>query len=167
MSHLLFLLAALAAQAALTAPKAPWLLSAVHLWLVVVVGRAKGRPAANAGWFGLLAGLAADGLRGQALGPTGLAGALAGAVVAKATALFELSGPLFWVVGTLVASAVVEATTFLVYASLGHPAPHGLVGSAAALAGTSAVGLATALAEWWYQRTFSPQARRRRALRRR
>jgi rod shape-determining protein MreD len=167
MKYLLFLAVALALQKALTSPHLPWVASALHLWLVVVVGRARGLPPAQAGWFGLGAGLAADALRALPVGPSGLAGALAGALVARVAVVFELAGPLFWVVGTLLAAAVTEAVTFLVYTSLGSPPPHGLLGAAAALAGTSLLGLLTALGEWWWARTFSPQARRLRALRRR
>lgn len=167
MRFFVLLVAALGLQAALTAAQAPWLVSAVHVWLVVVVGRAQRLPASHAGWFGLLAGVAADAVRGWPAGPSGIAGALAGAVVARASAVFELSGPLFWVVGTLLAAGVTEGTVALVYGTLGVHPPHGWVGAAAAVAGTAALGFLAAAIEWWWGKVFSPQARRRRALKRR
>ncbi len=167
MRFFLLLVLALAAQAALTAQQVPWFLSCVHVWLVVVVGRAQRLPGSQAGWFGLLAGLAADGVRGWPLGPSGIAGAVAGATVARASVVFELSGPLFWVVGTLLASGLAEGTLALVYLTLGARPPHGWVGAAAAVAGTAFLGFVTAASEWWWGRVFSPQARRRRAFLRR
>lgn len=167
MRFFLLLLVALAVQAALTSHQVPWLFSSVHLWLVVVVARAQRVPASHAGWFGLLSGLAADGVRGWPLGPSGIAGAVAGAAVARASVVFELSGPLFWVVGTLLASGLLEGTVALVYLTLGARPPHGFLGAAAAVAGTAFLGFLTAAIEWWWGRVFSPQARRRRALRRR
>lgn len=167
MRFFLLLLAALALQGALTSPHLPWLAASIHVWLVVVVGRAQLAPPAKAGWFGLVAGVAADGVRGWPWGPSGIAGAVAAAVVARASTVFELSGPLFWVVGTLTAATVVEVTLAAVYATLGAPPPHGVVGAAAAVAGTALLGFLTAALEWWWGKVFSPQARRRRALRRR
>ena len=167
MRYFLLLLLALAVQAALTSPKVPWFLSSVHVWLVVVVARAQRLPASHAGWFGLFSGLAADGVRGWPLGPSGIAGAVAAAAVARASVVFELSGPLFWVVGTLLASGLVEGSAALVYLTLGARPPHGWVGAAAAVAGTDLLGFLTAASQWWWGRVFSPEARRRRALRRR
>ncbi|GBC78828.1 hypothetical protein HRbin09_00036 [bacterium HR09] len=167
MRFFLLLVLALAAQAALTSHHLPWLLSSLHVWLVVVVGRAQRFPASHAGWFGLLSGLAADAVRGWPWGPSGIASAVAGAAVALASVVFDLSGPLFWVVGTLLASGLVEGTLALVYLTLGARPPHGWVGAAAAVAGTTFLGFLTAASEWWWGRVFSPQARRRRALRRR
>ncbi|MCS7182143.1 MAG: hypothetical protein NZ869_03445 [Thermoanaerobaculum sp.] len=167
MKFAFLLLVALLVQAALTAPSLPWLLSAIHVWLVVVVGRARGAPAHTAGWFGLVAGLAADLSRGLPVGPSGIAGALAGVGVARASTVFELAGPLFWVIGTLLATGITEAVTAGVYASLGAPPPHSWLGAAAALAGTACLGFLTAALEWGWGRFFSPDARRRRALRRR
>lgn len=167
MRFVLLLAAAFALQAAVTAAGVPPLFSAVHIWLVVVVGRAQRVPASHAGWFGLIAGIVADAVRGWPVGPSGIAGAVAGAVVARSSVVFELSGPLFWVVGTLLAAAVTEGTMALVYATLGTHPPHGWVGATAAVAGTAALGFLAAAIEWWWGRAFSPQARRRRALRRR
>lgn len=165
MRFVLLLAATLALQAAFTAAQVPWLFSAAHLWLVAVVGRAQRAPATHAGWFGLVAGAAADAVRGWPVGPSGIAGAVAGALVARLSVVFELSGPLFWVVGTLLAASVTEGVVMLVYTTLGAYPPHGWVGAAAAVAGTAALGFLTAAVEWWWRRVFSPQARRRRALR--
>lgn len=167
MTFVLALGFALALQAALTAPEVFWLFSPMHVWLVVVVAKARGQAPGKAGWFGLAAGLGADLVRGLPLGPAAIAGVFAAGLVAKASVVFELAGPLFWVVSTLAGSMVTEATVSLIYVTLGAPPPHGLVGSAAAVAGTSLLGLVAAFFEWWWQRQFSPQARRRRALRRR
>lgn len=167
MRFFLLLLVALGVQAALTAHHLPWFFSSVHVWLVVVVARAQRFPSSHAGWFGLLSGVAADGVRGWPLGPSGIAGAVAGAAVARASVVFELSGPLFWVVGTLLASGIVEGAVALIYVTLGARSPHGWLGAAAAVAGTAFLGFITAASEWWWRRVFSPQARRRRALRRR
>jgi cell shape-determining protein MreD len=167
MKYLPWLGLSLLLQLAFTSPEFPWFLAPVQPWLVVVVALARGAEPAKAGWYGLLAGLLADGVRGSAIGPSGIAGALAGAAVARAWAVFELTGPLFWVGGAFLAALVVEAASAAVYLSLGTRPPHGVVGAAAALAGTGLLALLAAFGEWWWGRTFSPEARRRRALRRR
>jgi len=167
MKYLPWLGLALLLQVVLSSPEVFWFLSPAQLWLLVVVAFARRTQPAKAGWLGLFGGLAADGLRGLAIGPSGIAGALAGAAVAWTSAVFELGGPLFWVGGTFLAAFVVEVITAVLYLSLGTRPPHGVIGAAAAVAGTALFALVVAAGEWWWGRTFSPEARRRRALRRR
>jgi hypothetical protein len=78
---------------------------------------------------------------------------------------FELEGPLFWIVGSLLAATASEAAWMLLTATLGAVPDHGWLGSLATLATTGTAGLAVAAADrawrWWR----SAERQRRRVLR--
>lgn len=151
-------------------------LQSVHVWsalaacqpvLLVVVASARRLRPTSVAWLGLGAGLATDLLAGRVIGPGGVAGAAAGALVAHVIRKFELEGPLFWIVGSLLAASSSEVVWFVLMASLGSRPDHGPIGLLAAVATTGMLGLVVAAAErswaWW----ISPERRRRRRLRNR
>lgn len=151
-------------------------LQSVHVWsalaacqpvLIVLVASARRLRPTSVAWLGLGAGLATDLLAGRVIGPGGIAGAAAGAMVAHVIRKFELEGPLFWIVGSLLAASSSEVAWFALMASLGSRPDHGPIGVLAAVATTGMLGLVVAAAErswaWW----VSPERRRRRGLRNR
>ncbi len=151
-------------------------LQSVHVWsalaacqpvLIVLVASARRLRPTSVAWLGLVAGLATDLLAGRVIGPGGIAGAAAGAMVAHVIRKFELEGPLFWIVGSLLAASSSEVAWFALMASHGSRPDHGPIGVLAAVATTGMLGLVVAAAErswaWW----VSPERRRRRGLRNR
>ena len=98
-------------------------------------------------WSGLGIGLVADVLADRIVGPGGIAGAVAGAVGGRwSCAASSSQGPLFWIVGSLLAALTQRARS-------GSPPwsppwastpEHGLLGALAAVATTAAAGLAVA-----------------------
>jgi hypothetical protein len=161
------LLAAVLVQLGLQSVHLPSLLATCQPVLLVPVAATRRFSPAGVAWVGLGVGLVTDIIAHRPIGAGGIAGALAGAAVATTVQRFELEGPLFWIVGSLLAVACSEAAWALTLTSLGATLDHGWLGSLAAFATTGAAGLAVAAGErllgWWK----SPERRRRRALMRR
>lgn len=157
---------ALLLQVGLTASHLWWALAACQPLLLVVVAAARRLDPTRVAWYGLAAGLASDAFAGRIIGPGGIAGAVAGYVVAVVVRRFEMEGPLYWIVGSLLASTCSELTWMLVAATLGARPDHGLSGVLATVAMTGAAGLAVAAAERALRAWQSPTRHRRRVLRR-
>ena len=157
---------AVALQLGLTAAHLWWGLSACQPILLVVVASARRFEPVGVAWTGLAAGLATDVLAERIIGPGGIAGAVAGVVVATVVRRFEMEGPLYWIVGSLLAAACSEAVWMLALASLGARPDHLLVGGFATVAMTGVAGLIVAAAERFVRMFRSPERRRRRVLRR-
>jgi len=158
------LLTALLLQFALQSVHVWWVLAACQPLLLVVVGGARRLAPTSVAWLGLGLGLASDAIADRIVGPGGIAGALAGLVVAVTARRFELEGPLFWIVGSLLAASTSEIVWTVLTATLGATPDHRWLGSLAALATTGTAGLVVALGEriwrWWR----SPERQRRRVL---
>lgn len=157
---------ALLLQIALTASHLWWGLAACQPLLLVVVAGARRFGAVGVAWTGLAAGLATDLMTGRIIGPGGIAGAVAGAVVAAVVRRFEMEGPLYWIVGSLLAAACSETVWILSLATLGVRPDHLFAGGLATVALTGAAGLAVAAGERAVRAWQSPARRRRRVLRR-
>ncbi|MDD5562866.1 MAG: hypothetical protein PHQ91_04055 [Thermoanaerobaculaceae bacterium] len=156
---------ALLLQLGLTASHLWWVLAACQPILVVVVASARRFDPVGVAWTGLAAGLATDVMAERIIGPGGVAGAVAGFVVAAVVRRFEMEGPLYWIVGSLLAAACSEAVWMLSLASLGARPDHSFTGGLATVAMTSAAGLLVAAGERAWRAWRSPARRRRRVLR--
>lgn len=165
MKRVAALAAAAAAHLALQSVQMWWVLASTRPLLLLLVAYARGGSLVAAGWAGLGIGLAEDVLADRVLGPGGISCALAAMVVVVVTRRFELTGPLSWIVGSLVAAAGSETAWQLVNRSLGHVADHGWLGSLAAVATTAAAGMVVAVVDRGWQAWRSPTRIRRRGLR--
>jgi len=159
-------LAALFLQLGLTASHLWWVLAACQPLLLVVVATARRLDPVGVAWCGLAAGLASDALAERIIGPGGIAGAVAGFVVALVVRRFEMEGPLYWIVGSLVASACSELTWMLLLVTLGARPDHAFSGVLATVVMTGAAGLVVAAGERALRAWRSPARHRRRVLRR-
>ena len=157
---------ALLMQLGLTASHLWWVFAACQPILLVVVASARRFEPLGVAWTGLAAGLATDLISERIIGPGGIAGAIAGAVVAAVVRSFEMEGPLYWIVGSLLAAACSEAAWMLSLVSLGAKPDHLFVGGFATIAMTGAAGLVVATAERAVRIFRSPERKRRRVLRR-
>jgi len=157
---------ALLVQLALTASQLWWVLAACQPLLLVVVAATRRTGPTGVAWSGLAAGLITDVLGERIIGPGGIAGAVAGAVVATVVRRFEMEGPLFWIVGSLLAAASSEAVWLLTTATLAVRPDHAWLGALATVAMTAAAGLVVAAGERIWRAWRSPARRRRRMLRR-
>jgi hypothetical protein len=157
---------ALLLQIGLTAARLWWFLAACQPTLLVVVAAARRFSPVGVAWCGLAAGLVTDAIGERIIGPGGIAGAAAGVLVATVVRRFEMEGPLYWIVGSILAAATSEATRTLLLLTLGVTADHGLAGVLATVAMTGAAGLAVAAGERAVRAWRSPGRRRRRVLRR-
>lgn len=166
MRLLLLLLVAALAQFALPSVRVWAPLAACRPLLLVTVAAARTLTPLGAAWVGLGVGLLIDLLTDQAVGPGGIGGALAGLAVSVTARRFELTGPLFWIIGVVVAVLTTELVAALVLFSLGGSLGHGWRGSVATLATTGAVALVVAAAERAWHAWQSPTRRRRRILNR-
>ena len=153
-------------QVGLTASHLWWVLAACQPLLLFVVAAARRFSPVGAAWSGIVAGLASDVLGERIIGPGGIAGAIAATVVATVVRRFEMEGPLFWIVGSLLAAACSEGTGTLVLLTLGARPDHGPTGMLAAVAMTGVAGLVVAAGERVVRAWRSPGRRRRRVLRR-
>ncbi len=161
---LAFALAALL-QIGLTASHLWWVLAACQPILLVVVATSRRYPPVGTAWSGIAAGLATDALGERIIGPGGIAGAIAGLVVATVVRRFEMEGPLFWIVGSLVAATCSEGAWMVVLVTLGARPDHGFSGMLATVAMTGVAGLVVATGERAARAWRSPGRRRRRVLR--
>ncbi len=159
-------LAALLLQLGLTASRLWWVLAACQPILLPVVWSARRFGPVGVAWCGLAAGIATDVIGERIIGPGGIAGAIAGAAVAVVVRRFEMEGPLYWIVGSLLAAACSEAAWLLTVVTLGVRPDHMLLGAFATVAMTGAAGLLVAAAERLGKAWRSPERRRRRVLRR-
>ncbi len=159
-------LAALLLQLGLTASHLWWVLAACQPLLLVVVASARRFDTVGVAWVGLAAGLTTDLVSERIIGPGGISGAIAGAVVAVIVRRFEMEGPLYWIVGSLLAGTCSEAAWMLSLASLGAKPDHLFVGAFATVAMTGAAGLVVAAVERTVRMFRSPVRKRRRVLRR-
>ena len=153
-------------QFAFTASHLWWLLPACQPVLLVVVATARRMSPTGVAWSGLAAGLITDLMGERIIGPGGIAGAIAGAVVATVVRRFEMEGPLFWIVGSLLAAACSETAWILGVAAFGLRPDHTWLGGLATVAMTATAGLVVAAAERAWRAWQSPVRRRRRVLRR-
>jgi len=163
----LALAAAIVLQIAFRASHVWWLLAACQPALLIVVAYARRAEPVKVGWFGLIAGLATDAAAGRVIGPGAIGGVVAGVAVATVARRFELEGPLFWIIGSLLGASCSEGTTLLVGWSLGAGADHGWVNVLAVVAMTGAAGLFVAAGERGLRAWRSPNRRRRRLLKKR
>ncbi|HUK13358.1 MAG TPA: hypothetical protein VLW17_08645 [Thermoanaerobaculaceae bacterium] len=157
---------ALLLQLGLTASHLWWVLPACQPLLLVVVATARRMGPTGVAWSGLAAGLITDVIGERIIGPGGIAGAIAGAVVAAVVRRFEMEGPLFWIVGSLLAAACSETAWIAAVAALGVRPDHAWRGALATVAMTAAAGLVVATVERSWRAWHSPARRRRRVLRR-
>lgn len=155
---------AIALQIAARASHLWWLLAACQPVILVVVAYARHTDPIKVGWFGLIAGLATDAAAGRIIGPGAIGGVVAGVVVATVARRFELEGPLFWIIGSLLGASCSEAMTLLIGWSLGAGSDHGWVNVVAVVAMTGATGLLVAAGERGLRAWRSPNRRRRRLL---
>lgn len=154
------------AQVALSTAHVWWVLASCQPLVLFVVAAARRHAPTPAAWWGLAAGMCADLAAGRFLGPGAIAGAAAAAVVAFTLRRFELEGPLTWVLGSLIATAVSETVLAMLLFTLGARPDHRWVGAAAALATTGIAGLIVALGERLVRTWRSPGRQRRRVLKR-
>jgi rod shape-determining protein MreD len=166
MRLLLAFIAALTLQVAFQARELWWLLAACQPLLLVIVAAARRHPPVGVAWLGLVMGLVADILAERIIGPGAISGALAGALVAVVVRRFELEGPLFWIVGSLLAASTSETVWLALVATLGVRPEHTLLGALAAVATTATAGLAVAASERAVKAWQSPDRRRRREIKR-
>ncbi|MBP1621482.1 MAG: hypothetical protein H6Q02_2249 [Acidobacteria bacterium] len=166
MRLLVVLVVAILLQLALPAVRVWAPLAACRPLLLVTVAAARTLSPVGTAWVGLGVGLLIDLLTDRPIGPGGIGGALAGVVVSLTARRFELTGPLFWIVGSVLAVAATEATSALVLLSLGGVNDHGWRGSVATLATTGALALLVATGERAWLAWQSPTRRRRRMLKR-
>lgn len=159
-------LLALFLQLGLTAGHLWWVFAACQPLLLVVVASARRFEPVGVAWTGLAAGLATDLISERIIGPGGIAGAVAGVAVAAVVRRFEMEGPLYWIVGSLLAGACSEAAWMLSLVTLGAKPDHLFVGAFATVAMTGAAGLLVAATERAVRIWQSPERRRRRVLRR-
>ncbi len=152
-------------QLGLTASHLWWVLAACQPVLLVVVASARRFDPVGVAWSGLAAGLATDVMAERIIGPGGIAGAVAGFVVAAVVRRFEMEGPLYWIVGSLLAASCSEAVWMLSLATLGAHPDHSFAGGLATVAMTSAAGLLVAAGERAWRALQSPARKRRRVLR--
>jgi hypothetical protein len=143
-----------------------WVLASCQPLFLVTVAAARRHLPATVAWWGMAVGITMDVLSHRNIGPGGIAGAVAGALVAVLIRRFELAGPLFWIVGSLVVATASEAVWMLVLVTLNVLPDHSWLGGLATVATTAAVAMVVAAAErtfaWW----TSPGRQRRRALKR-
>ncbi|MGE5237154.1 MAG: hypothetical protein ACM3O7_12485 [Acidobacteriota bacterium] len=148
-------------------------LQSVHLWnvlaacqpvLLVTISPSRRISPIAVAWLGLGGGMMTDLVLNRIVGPGGIAGALAGLVVALTVRRLELEGPLFWIVGSLLAATVSEVSWLAIMATLGAAPDHGWYGALATIATTSASGLLVAATERGFRAWRSPERRRRRML---
>jgi rod shape-determining protein MreD len=163
---LLAFVAAALLQLALKAAHVWWLLAACQPLLLVVLATARRYRPTTVAWIGMGIGLLADVAADRILGPGGIAGAVAGAVVASVVRRFELEGPLFWTVGSLLVTACSETAWLGVETTLGVRPEHGFLGTLAAVITTAAAGLVVAATERGIKAWHSPERTRRRDLKR-
>jgi len=163
---LLAFIAAALVQVALQASQLWWLLAACQPLLLVVVAAARRYRPVTVAWVGIAIGLLADVMAERIIGPGGIAGAVAGAVVATVVRRFELEGPLFWTVGSLLVAACSEASWLAIQATLGIKGEHGFLGALATVATTAAAGLVVAATDRAIKAWHSPERTRRRDLKR-
>jgi rod shape-determining protein MreD len=156
---------ALLLQLGLTASHLWWGLAACQPLLLVVVATARRFNPVGVAWCGLGAGLASDLLAERIIGPGGIAGAIAGFVVALVVRRFEMEGPLYWIVGSLLAATCSEASWLVVTLTLGARPDHVLLDALATVVMTGAAGLVVASVERALRAWRSPERRRRRVLR--
>lgn len=166
MKLLLLLVVAILVQLALPSVRVWAPLAACRPLLLVTVAAARTLTPIATAWVGLGVGLLVDLLTDQAVGPGGIGGALAGLAVSVTARRFELTGPLSWIVGAVVAVVITETVSALVLFSLGGTLGHGWRGSVATLATTGAVALLVAAVERAWLAWQSPTRRRRRMLKR-
>lgn len=166
MKLVLAFVAAAVLQVALQASQLWWLLAACQPLLLVIVATARRHRPVTVAWMGIAIGLLADVLAERVVGPGGIAGAVAGAVVAIVVRRFELEGPLFWTVGSLLVASCSETTWLATVATLGIRPEHGFLGALAAVATTAAAGLLVAATERTIKAWRSPERTRRRDLKR-
>jgi hypothetical protein len=149
-------------------------LQSAHVWnvlaacqpvLLVTIWPSRRIPPIAVAWLGLAAGLSTDLLANRLIGPGGIAGALAGLVVALTVRRFELEGPLFWIAGSILAASVSEVAWQAIVATLGATPDHRWYGALATVATTGTAGLLVAAAERAIRSWRSPERRRRRMLR--
>lgn len=159
-------LAALALHLGFRAAHLWWVLAACQPLLLVIVAAARTHTPTGAAWVGLGAGLTLDVASGRIIGPGGVAGAATGAVVGVVVRRFELEGPLFWIVGSLLAATTSELLWFVEVFTLGITPDHGWLGMLATVAMTAAAGLVVATGERALRAWRSPERARRRLLRR-
>ena len=152
-------------QLGLTAGHLWWVLAACQPILIVVVAAARRFDPVGVAWTGLAAGLATDMMSQRIIGPGAIAGAVGGFVVATVVRRFEMEGPLYWIVGSLLAAACSEAVWMLSLTTLGVRPNHGFPGGLATVAMTSAAGLLVAAGERAWHALNSPARKRRRVLR--
>lgn len=157
---------ALGMQLGLTAAHVWWGFAACQPILLVVLASARRFEPVGVAWTGLAAGLATDLVSERIIGPGGIAGAIAGIVVATVVRRFEMEGPLYWIVGSLLAAACSEAAWMLSLASLGARPDHLFIGGLATVAMTGVAGMIVATVERAVRMFQSPARKRRRALRR-
>lgn len=157
----------------LAALTAHFLLQSIHVWwvlasarplLFVVLAAVRTGDPVRIGWVGLGVGLLEDVLADRVIGPGGIAGAVAGLASAMVARRFELEGPLFWIVGSLVVTSTSETAWHIIQGSLGQPGDHGWLGSLAALGTTAALAMVLAAIEHIWLAWRSPIRRRRRKL---
>jgi hypothetical protein len=153
-------------QFGLTASHLWWVFAACQPVLLVVVASARRFDPVGVAWTGLAAGLATDLMTERIIGPGGIAGAVAGVVVAVVVRKFEMVGPLYWIVGSLLAAACSELTWILTLVTLGMKPDHMWIGAFATVAMTGAAGFLVAASERVVRAWQSPERRRRRVLRR-
>lgn len=166
MKLLIAFVVALFVQLGLQASGVWWVLGSCQPLLLVVVASARRNAPTATGWLGLGVGLASDIVAERIIGPGGIAGAGVGVIVAFVVRRLELEGPLFWIVGSLLAATCNELLWLLTIASLGVSSDHSWLGAFAIISTTSTVGFLVASSERVIAAWRSPERRRRRFLRR-
>jgi rod shape-determining protein MreD len=162
---LIALVAALLLQIALQASALWWVLASCQPLLVVLVLVTRRYAPVSVAWIGLVVGIVTDLLGHRILGPGAIAGATAGLLVAFVVRRFDLEGPLFWIVGSLLATTASELTWLLVIVSMGATPDHWWLGALATVATTAALGFSVAAGERLLRAWRSPERLRRRVLR--
>ena len=151
-------------QLGLQAVQVWWILGSCRPVLLVVLAASRRLSPVQVAWLGLVAGLLTDVLADRVIGPGGIAGAVAGSLVAAVERRLELQGPMFWVGGALTAAAVFDLVWRLLVAALGASPDHGWLGTLASTVTTTSLALLVALAERGWSAWRAPERRRRRAL---
>lgn len=166
MTLLIAFLVALMLQIGLHGSTLWWVLPACQPLLVVLVASARKLSPIAVAWIGVAVGLTTDLLNARIIGTGGIAGAIAGVIVAFVVRRFELEGPLFWIVGSLVAATVSELAWLLATASMGVRPDHSWFGVLAVVTTTATLGFGVAAGERIWRAWRSPTHQRRRLLRR-
>ena len=165
MTLLIAFLIAFFLQIALQASTLWWVLATCQPLLVVLVVAARRYTPIAVAWWGLAIGIVPDLLGHRIVGPGAIAGAMAGLLVAVVVRRFELEGPLFWIVGSLLATTASELILLLVIVSMGATPDHWWLGALATVATTAVLGFSVAAGERIWRAWRSPQRLRRRVLR--